>query len=113
MAADITTSDFNLQNEAGTVIAQNVVGAVRGTATRTDAGLDVQGRIEGTRGQTLAGPVLLDLNANALAIEARGQLNGETLNFSDITLTQKNLSQARGQARVQLGEDAARRAGAR
>ena len=104
MSADVTSSDFNLQNQAGTVIAENVVGTVRATATQTAAGLDVQGRIEGTRGQALAGPVLLDLNANALAIEARGQLNGETLNFSDITLTQKNLSQARGQARVQLGE---------
>jgi hypothetical protein len=104
MSADVTSSDFNLQNEAGTVIAQNVVGAVRGSATRTAAGFDVQARVEGTRGQALAGPVLLDLNANALAVEARGQLNGETLNFSDITLTQKNLSQARGQARVQLGD---------
>jgi len=104
MSADVTSSDFNLQNQAGTVIAENVVGTVRATATQTAAGLDVQGRVEGTRGQALAGPVLLDLNANALAIEARGQLNGETLNFSDITLTQKNLSQARGQARVQLGE---------
>jgi hypothetical protein len=104
MAADVTTSDFNLKNEAGTVIAENVVGALRGTATRTDSGLDVQARLEGTRGQALAGPVLLDLNANALAVDARAQLNGETLNFSDITLTQKNLSQARGQARVQLGD---------
>lgn len=104
MAADVTTSDFNLKNEEGTVIAENVVGALRGTATQTDSGLDVQARLEGTRGQALAGPVLLDLNANALAIEARGQLNGETLNFSDITLTQKDLSQARGQARVQLGD---------
>lgn len=104
MAADVTTSDFNLQNEAGTVIAENVVGALRGTATRTASGLEIQARVEGTRGQALAGPVLLDLNANALAIDALGQLNGETLNFSDITLTQKNLSQARGQARVQLGE---------
>lgn len=104
MAADVTTSDFNLRNEAGTVIAENVVGTVRATTTRTAAGLDVQARVEGTHGQALAGPVLLDLNANALAVEARGQLNGETLNFSDITLTQKNLSQARGQARVQLGD---------
>jgi hypothetical protein len=104
MAADVTTSDFNLTNEAGTVVAQNVVATIQGTATRNSSGLDVQARLEGTRGQALAGPVLLDLNANALAVEARGQLNGETLNFSDITLTQKNLSQARGQARVQLGD---------
>src|SRR6185369_11871949 len=53
MSADVTSSDFNLQNQAGTVIAENVVGTVRATATQTAAGLDVQGRIEGTRGQAL------------------------------------------------------------
>ncbi len=104
MAADVTTSDFNLSNDTGTVIAENVTAALHTTTTRTAAGLDLQARLEGTRGQALAGPVLLDLNSNALALEARGQLNGQTLNFSDITLTQKNLSQARGQARVQLDD---------
>ena len=104
MAADVSTSDFNLSNEAGTVIAENLTALLRTTATRAATGLDVQGRLEGTRGQALAGPVLLDLNANALALEARGQLNGQTLNLSDLTVTQKNLSQARGQARVTLGE---------
>jgi hypothetical protein len=104
LAADITTSDFNLSNDTGTVIAQNVAATLSTTTTSTAAGLDVQAELEGTRGQTLAGPVLLDLNSNALTVEARGQLNGQTLNLSDITLTQKNLSQARGQARVQLGD---------
>ena len=104
MSADVITSDFNLSNEAGTIIAENVAGTVRATGTRTEAGIDLQTRLEATHGQALAGPVLLDLNANALALEARGQLNGQTLNFGDITLTQKNLSQARGQARVQLGD---------
>jgi hypothetical protein len=104
MSADVSTSDFNLTNETGTVIAENVVATVRGAGTRTESGFDVQTRLEATHGQALAGPVLLDLNANALALDARGQLSGQTLNFSDITLTQKNLSQARGQARVQLGD---------
>ena len=104
MAADVITSDFNLSNETGTVIAENIVGAVRATGTQTATGLDVLARLEATRGQAIGGPVLLDLNANPLALEAIGQLNGQTLNFSDITLTQKNLSQARGQARVQLGD---------
>ena len=100
MAADVTTADFNLSNEAGTVIAENLTAVVRTTATRAASGLDVQARLEGTHGQALAGPVLLDLNANALSLDARGQLNGQTLNLTDITLTQKNLTQARGQARV-------------
>ncbi|MEJ1964305.1 MAG: hypothetical protein WDO56_23270 [Gammaproteobacteria bacterium] len=55
-------------------------------------------------GRRLAGPVLLDLSSNALTLEARGQLNGQILNLGDITLTQKNLTQARGQARVTFEE---------
>ncbi len=104
MAADVTTSDFNLGNEAGTVIAENLAAAFRATATRAASGLDVQARLEGTRGQALAGPVLLDLKANPLSLDARGQLSGQTLNLTDITLTQKNLTQARGQARVTFDE---------
>jgi hypothetical protein len=104
MAADLTTNDFNLTNEEGTVVAENLTALLRTTASLSESGLDVQGRLESTHGQALAGPVLLDLGANPVTLDARGQLNGETLNFSDITLTQKNLTQARGQARIALGE---------
>jgi hypothetical protein len=104
MAADLTTADFNLTNEAGTVVAENLTAAVQTVATRTPAGLEVQGRIEGTAGQALAGPVLIDLAANPLSVDARGQWSPQTLLFNDITLTQKNLIQARGQARIAMDE---------
>lgn len=105
MAADVTTSDFNLTNEAGTIIAENLAAGVRALASRgAGSGLDFQARIESAAGQALAGPVLLDLKANPLTLDARGQFSGELLNLNDITLTQKDLTQARGQARVALGE---------
>jgi hypothetical protein len=109
MAADITTSDFNLTNEPGTIIAENLGATIQATASRgagdgSSTGLEFQARIESAAGQALAGPVLLDLKANPLTLDARGQLSGELINLTDITLTQKNLTQARGQARVALGE---------
>ncbi len=104
MNADITTADFNLTNEEGTVVAENLTAVVKTIATKTPSGLEVQGRIEGTAGQALAGPVLVDLTANPLSVDARGTWNPQMLLFNDITLTQKNLTQARGQARIALGE---------
>jgi hypothetical protein len=105
MAADLTTTDFNLTNQEGTVVAENLSTTLRTTATHTGTTFDVQGHLEGTAGQALAGPVLLNLATNPVALDARGQLNGQSLLiFDDITLTQKNLTQARGQARIALDE---------
>jgi hypothetical protein len=104
MAADLATADFNLTNQEGNIVAENLTAIVKATASHVAGTLEVQGRLESTSGQALAGPVLLNLGTNPLTLDARGQLNGETLVFSDITLTQKNLTQARGQARVSLGE---------
>jgi hypothetical protein len=104
MAADVTTTDFNLTNEAGTVVAENLSTTLKATASRTGSLLEFQGRLEGARGQALAGPVLFDLGINPLTLDARGQLNGQTIMLNDITLTQKNLVQARGQARLALGD---------
>ena len=105
MAADATTADFNLSNQDGTVVAENLTTTLRATATHTASALEVQGHLEGTSGQALAGPMLLDLATNPVTLEARGQLNNQSLLiFDDITLTQKNLTQARGQARIALDE---------
>lgn len=105
VSGDVTTSDFNLTNEEGTIIAENLAAAVRVIGSLGQGGgVEFQSEIESTAGQALAGPVLLDLKANPLTLDARGQLQGELLNFTDITLTQKDLTQARGQARVALGE---------
>jgi len=104
MTADFTTTDFNLTNEASTVVAENLSATLKATASRTGSLLEIQGRLESARGQALAGPVLLDLGINPLTLDARGQLNGQTFMLNDITLTQKNLVQARGQARLALGD---------
>jgi hypothetical protein len=105
VSAELTTSDFNLTNEEGTLIAENLSAAARVLASQgARSGLDFQARLESAAGQALAGPVLLDLKANPLTLDARGQLNGELLNLTDITLTQEDLTQARGYARLTLGE---------
>jgi len=102
--ADMTTGDLNFTNEEGTVVAENVGTLLRATAVRTETGFDVDLRLDGSAGQALAGPALLDFNTNPISLEARGHLTGETLTLNDVTLGQKDLMQARGQARVILGE---------
>jgi hypothetical protein len=104
LAGDFTTADFNLTNQEGTVVAENVAATLNATVARNGPALEVQGRIESAKGQALAGPVLVDMGVNPLTLDARGQLSGETLLLNDITLTQKDLTQARGHARVALGE---------
>jgi hypothetical protein len=104
LGGDFTTADFNLANEEGTVVAENVAATLNASAIRNGSTLELQGHLESAKGQALAGPVLLDLGVNPLTLEARGHLNGETLMLNDITLTQKNLTQARGNARIALGE---------
>lgn len=103
--AEVRTADLNFMNEAGTVVAEKVATGVRMAAERTHTGYDIEARLDGTSGQALAGPVLLDFGANPLKLETRGRLAGETLTLDDVSLFQKNLSEAHGHATVALGDE--------
>ena len=102
--AELTTADLNFTNREGTVVAEKVATALRIDAVQSRTGFDIEAGLDGSAGQALAGPVLLDFGVNPLNLEARGTLAREALNFDDITLVQKNLAEARGQARVALGD---------
>ena len=103
--AEVRTADLNFTNEAGTIVAQKVATGVRVAAERAPGGgYDVEARIDGTGGQALAGPVFLDLGANQLRLDSRGRWAANTLRLDDIALVQKNLSEAHGQASVELGK---------
>jgi len=100
--AEFRTTDFNLTNEEGTIVAEKVATSLRVAAEKMPAGYDIEARLDGTSGQTLAGPVLLDLGANALRLDARGRWATDTLTLDDLSLVQKNLSEAHGRAVVTL-----------
>jgi hypothetical protein len=100
--AELRTADFNLTNDAGTIVAEKVTTGLRLAAERTASGYDIEARLDGGAGQALAGPVLLDLNANPLRLDGRGRWAGDTLTVDEMALVQKNLSEAHGNAVVEL-----------
>ncbi|HEV7715475.1 MAG TPA: hypothetical protein VGO53_07755 [Steroidobacteraceae bacterium] len=102
--AQAHTADLNFTNEASTVVAEKVATGLRIAAERTSAGFDIEARLDGTSGQALAGPVLLDFGANPLRVDARGALESEMLKLDDVSIVQKTLSEAHAQALVSLGE---------
>lgn len=98
----IDLRDINLSNEEGTVVGENVDLSLRGSLRMRGGAQAVEMRVEGARGQALAGPVLIDLGANPLTAAARGSLRGGVLEFDDLSLQQRNLSDVRGVATVAL-----------
>jgi hypothetical protein len=100
--AELSTANFNLSNDAGTIVAEKVAMGVRVAAQRTSGGFDIEARLDGTSGQALAGPVLLDLASNPLRLDTRGRWAGELLTLDDVSVVQRSLSEAHGRAVVAL-----------
>jgi hypothetical protein len=92
----------DLTNEASTIVGEKVDAAarVRATLGEKSTGLDV--KVSGTRGQTLLGPILLDLAKNPLALELRGTLTGDVLDIDALRYTQTDLIDVTGRGRANL-----------
>ncbi len=98
------SADLNLSNGPGTVVAQQVAAALAGTLARRNGILRLDARIRGSRGQALAGPVLLDFGANPLTLDARLERSGNgPVIVSRLALEQRSLMRARAQGVVQPG----------
>ncbi|MEJ0086345.1 MAG: hypothetical protein WDO72_11715 [Pseudomonadota bacterium] len=99
---DAKLEGVDLTNEASTIVGEKVNATARLRATLHDAstGLDVY--LTGTQGQTLLGPVLLDLSKNPLVLELRGTLAGDVLAIDALHYTQTELIDVSGAGRVNL-----------
>lgn len=95
-------TDLDFGNEDGTVVGEKVAVELRarivpqGRTRRVEIGLD------GTRGQALFGPALLDFGQHPLGATARGSWGADLLELPDIALSQRGLSDVRGAATVVL-----------
>ena len=98
------SSDLNATNGPGTIVAQQVTASLSGTLVRQKDTLTVDVHLQGSRGQTLAGPVLLDFSANPLTLDAALHRGG-TAPFvvSRLDFEQRNLIQAHATGVAQLG----------
>ncbi|HEV2268526.1 MAG TPA: hypothetical protein VGR92_03635 [Steroidobacteraceae bacterium] len=98
------SSDFNATNEPGTIVAQQVSASLSGTLVRQKDTLTVEVLLHGSRGQTLAGPVLLDFSANPLTLDAALQRSGNgPFVVSRLAFEQRNLIQAHATGVAQPG----------
>jgi hypothetical protein len=102
--AAVQSDNLGFSNEEGTLVAENVGAALSASGSRSAGTVSVDMRFIGSAGQALGGPVLLDFGAHPLDLKTRGTLKGETLQIDSVSITQKNLLSATGNARVTLGQ---------
>jgi len=100
----VRAADLSFSNQDGTVVAQNVVGSANGTLVRKGDDLTIDAELDGSGGQTLAGPVLLDFMASPLTLRTQVSFDGgQTLEIGALEVSQKNLIEAHGTGQVTLG----------
>lgn len=104
---EVKLTSANFSNEAGTTVGENLaVNLVAELKSLRGDALDVEARLESAGGQALVGPVLLDLGANPLVTQARGEWRDGVLALETFSVNQRSLVQARGSARLRFAEAA-------
>lgn len=102
--AGAQSTDLNLTNAPGTVVAQQVAASVSGTLVRRKDILTLDAQLRGSHGQTLTGPVLLDFGANPLTLDASlERQGGGPIVISRLELQQHGLLQAQAHGVVLAG----------
>ncbi|MEO6078414.1 MAG: hypothetical protein ABIQ86_01355 [Steroidobacteraceae bacterium] len=102
--AEISLSlrDAGFQNAGFTMIGEKLFLTARATAdlARTPTAFEMQ--ITGTKGQALAGPVLLDFDKNPLALTLAGSYAPDAVEIASFRSVQRDLATVTGTARVAL-----------
>jgi len=105
--ADVTArlKSLDLTNEASTIVTDKMAATAhlrfesRGGATL----LDVE--LQGSAGQVLVNPILLDFGKNPLTLSSRGKLAGQQLSLDEVHVLQKDALEVTGKGRVELAAD--------
>ena len=100
---DLDVAALALQNAAGTIATEDVGAALRATLAPEGEAVRFALHLGHTRGQALAGPVLLDLGAQPLTLEVAGRASAAALEVERAQWSQPGLLEASGSARVALG----------
>jgi hypothetical protein len=103
--AALKLADFNLTNEAGTIVAEKLAATTRLRARLGAESTALELDVAGAQGMALFGPVLLDLGANPLELETRGSLRGQVLTIDALRLRQKSLTDVTGSGTVNLASE--------
>ena len=103
-AARTALDNLALANEAGTLGSEKLQAAAQLSASGRMDDLQIELQLQGTGGQALAGPVLLDFSANPLQLAARGRYQPGHARLTELNIDQRGLLQAQGSANLTLGE---------
>jgi hypothetical protein len=105
----LALSEAGFSDEAGTTVGENLAVELSAELVPAPGGaLGLRARLASAGGQALAGPVLLDLGANPLVVEARGAWRDGELAIEAATLDQQELARASGRVRLAFADGAPR-----
>jgi hypothetical protein len=105
---DVDVRDIELTNEAGTLVATQVDAQLAGAMRPSPrAGAQIEARVLTSKGQALAGPVVLDFSANPLQVVLEGTMRDGSIELDASTLALTGLLDARATAEVALEPKAA------
>jgi hypothetical protein len=104
LTTDITLSitDGGYQNADFTLIGEKLAATVRASADLTSKPITFEARIAGSKGQALAGPVLLDFDLNPLQLSASGSYSPAALQITRFRSEQRDLATLTGSAHLEL-----------
>ena len=96
-------TDLNFSNAAGTVVSQHVAATLHGTVVQRHGELGGTLRLDGSRGEALAGPLYLDLAAHPLALHLRVTRHGSgPVRISRAVLHERGVIDATASAQLAL-----------
>lgn len=101
---DAHSADLSLTNQSGTVVVQQVTASLSTAVARRGDTLAVAAHVQASRGQALAGPVLLDFGANPLTLDVAAKRGGNgPVTVSRLDLEQRDLMRARAEGVLRPG----------
>ncbi len=97
-------ANLDLTDDEGTVATEGLTVSIEITAHRASDAFTFDVGLAGTAGQALAGPVLLDLGANPLKLQASAALRGDSLHVTQLSVAQDGLMTAEANGKVRITE---------
>lgn len=101
-SARVEVAALNFGNDAGTVVGENVALTLSATARPERGRRAVSVTLDSAGGQALFGPALLDFGQHPLSVRARGDWGDTAIELFDVAATQRDLSDVRATAVLQL-----------
>ncbi len=98
----IAVRGLDFGDEDGTFVGEDVALQLSVAARPRAGSRGVEVQLDGLAGQALLGPALLDFGAHPLAVRGRGRWRPDALDFDEVTIVQRDLSEARATATLGL-----------